>query len=321
MKKIILFVLTFALALCTFSACGAPDEDTVNIYLPDGAPALALVSIFDRTEIAGQKVKFTIVPSDYISSAVTNGEADLAIVPTNLAANLYNKNMGYKFVSANTHGNLYVVGKSDLNSFADLKGKRVGVIGQGQVPDLVFRSLLVREGIEYETSDTPIDGKVAISYVAAAANLFPSLNADKIEFGVFAEPAVATALSKVEGTKIAMDLQQQWGGGYPQAGLVAKNEIDDAFIKGLFDALREDPDFAENDPTQALELIKACMRESTQTVIAKLDADIVARCNIKLVPAEECKDKVIEFLSALGELAPNAIGGKVPDDNFFRIVK
>ena len=41
----------------------------------------------------------------------------------------------------------------DISSLADLRGKVVGVIGQGQVPDLTFRYLLRKNGVEYTVAE------------------------------------------------------------------------------------------------------------------------------------------------------------------------
>ena len=305
---------------------GTPDGDNtakelVKIYLPDGAPALSLVSVFDKTEIGGYPVKFTVVPSSNIASYLMNGTADLAIVPTNAAAIIYNRENPYKYISANTHGNLFMIGREETNSLADLKGKVVGVIGQGQVPDLIFRTLLEKAGIEYEVGDKPIKNKVALYYAQDGGVLLPLIKQGRVSYGVLGEPAVTTALSNIEGSKVVFDIQQLWGDGYPQAGLMAKDSVSDEFINALFAELEQNEAYAENNPNEAKERIAAHMIESSETTVKVLTEDTVKRCNVRLVRAEECKDGVIEFLTAFYSLEPSSIGGKLPDDNFFRIVK
>lgn len=319
MKKFIVALMCAVLVgLC--GAC-APTDDVIDIYLPDGAPALSLVSVFDKTEIAGRKVRFVVVPSENITSYLLNESADMAIVPTNAASIVYNQGRPYKYVSANTHGNLFVVGKSQAEDLSSLVGKVVGVIGQNKVPDFILRTLLTNEGLEYEASDVKIEGKVALRYVSDGAALPILIDEGSVDYGLFAEPAVTAALKKVSGLSVVFDMQELWGGGYPQAGLVAKDEVDDEFISELFALLEADPDFALNDPAAAKQRIDDHMIESTTTTIKILDADTVERCNIRLVRSAECKDGVKKLLNAFLAINPASVGGKLPDDSFFRIVQ
>ncbi|MCH5164247.1 MAG: ABC transporter substrate-binding protein [Clostridiales bacterium] len=335
MKKFLILLLSLLLSVGLFACTNGdvtPGDDTpegstpgnnevIEIYLPDGAPALSLVSLFDKTEIGGQTVKFIVVPSSNIAAYLMNGKADLAIVPTNAAAIIYNRDNPYKYVSANTHGNLFMVGLDDADSLEDLKGKVVGVIGQGQVPDLIFRTLLGDAGIEYEVGDKPVDGKVSLYYAQDGGTLLPLIKTGKVNYGVLGEPAVTTALSNIEGSKVIFDIQQLWGEGYPQAGLMAKNSVSDDFLKALFDELEQNESYAEQNPGEAKERIAAHMIESSETTVKVLTADTVKRCNVRLVKAEDCKDDVIAFLTAFYNLEPSSIGGKLPDADFFRIVK
>lgn len=321
MKKIFVFILAAICAISLFGCADNNENDTVNIYLPDGAPALSLVSVFDKTEFNGQKVNFTVVPSANIGMYVKNKQADLAIVPTNMAAILYNQDSSYKYVSANTHGNLFIVGFNEATSLTDLVGKVVGVIGQGQVPDLVFQTLLKEEGVEFVQGDTPTDGKVTLYYANDGGVLLPMIKQKKVDFGLLGEPAVTTALSNLEGLKVVFDVQELWGDGFPQAGMIASDEVSDAFIKAMFDALEESKDFAENNPSEALSRITSHMIDGSETTIKALTADTVKRSNVKLVKAEDCKEAVNKFLGAFYELNAQSIGGKLPDENFFRTVK
>lgn len=323
MKKILIFlvavVLTVSMSMSVVS-CNR-DDGVINIYLPDGAPALALVSVFDKTEIDGQKVEFTVVPSGNITSYLLNDEADLAIVPTNAASIVYNRGKEYKYVSANTHGNLFMVGYDEIGSLSDLKGKKVGVIGRGQVPDLIFRTLLNRSGVECEFSDNVTDAnKVYITYADDGGVLLPLLKTKKLDYGILGEPAVTTALGSIEGSKMVLDIQQEWGNGFPQAGLMVKNSVSDKFIKALFAELDKAPSFAEENPAEALKRIKEHMIEASETTIKILTADTVRRSNVKLVKAADCKADVIAFLTAFYNLEPTSVGGQVPGDEFFRTI-
>lgn len=178
-------------------ADGGETPVSVKVFMPDGATALALSPLMASSEkIDGVDVKYTVVPSNQIAQKVTTGEADIAVVPSNLAAKLYNKNGRYKLVATLTHGNLYIVG-GDMDGAQTFVGKTVGVIGEGQVPDLVFRYILKRKGISYERSDTAIDGKVALRYYADGGAIIQALKLGQIDFGLLAEPAASMVYDKI----------------------------------------------------------------------------------------------------------------------------
>lgn len=176
---------------------GGQTPQSVSVYMPDGATALALSPLMhEGGKIGGAQVKYTVVPSSDIQNYVKSGEADLAVVPSNLAAKLYNANGKYKLVMSLTHGNLYIVG-GDMEGAQSLVGKRVGVIGQGLVPDLVLRYILKQKNIEYVTSDKAVEGKVALSYYADGMGIVAALKAGKADFGLLAEPAASTVYDKI----------------------------------------------------------------------------------------------------------------------------
>lgn len=126
-------------------SAAADTEVTYNVYMPDGAPAIALASLMD-SGYAG--ASFTVVQAATIAQRVSSGAADFAIMPINAAATLFNSGKDIVMLTVNTHGNLYVVGDGDKIDIKALKDKKVGVIGQGNVPDLTLRMLLAESGME-----------------------------------------------------------------------------------------------------------------------------------------------------------------------------
>ncbi len=71
--------------------------------------------------------------SAFVTSLAT-GEIDIAAVPSNLAANIYNKTEGkVQVVAVNTLGVLNLVERGNtVNSISDLKGKTIYATGMGR---------------------------------------------------------------------------------------------------------------------------------------------------------------------------------------------
>ena len=85
-----------------------------------------------------------------VSSALINGEADIAAVATNVAASLSAKSEGaVQVLAVNTLGVLYILEKGDsVQSMADLAGKTVYATGQGANPEFVLNHLLTENGVD-----------------------------------------------------------------------------------------------------------------------------------------------------------------------------
>ena len=312
MKKLLAFVLALSLAIFAFGCGGGGGgNDTYTVFMPDGAPALSMASVMSSGEkIGGKEFDYNVVNASTIATYVTSGEADFAIIPTNAAVNLYNKNQAeYKMVSINTYGNLYI-NVSGATSLTDLVGKTVVSIGRGQVPSLVFIACLNAAQIEYVESETAVEGKVAIRYAADGPNAIAMRKAGQVDAAVLGEPAATGSLSKIEGSSL-LNLQEIYGSynngvaGFPQACLIAKKGIPDSVINALVAKLAGNAQWCAENPNDALEAVKNNMYQGAASSLTALNATIVNRCNLVCKPASEVKAEVNAFMTALGITPPN----------------
>lgn len=134
-------------------------NNAVTVYAPDGAPALALAGLMDGAVSSSsleKEVNFNIVDASTIQTHVTgaNPDADICILPVNLAANLLGSGENYKMLGTVTHGNLYVISAKTgeqitASNISKLRGKTVGVVNLAAVPGLTLKLILNKYGIEY----------------------------------------------------------------------------------------------------------------------------------------------------------------------------
>lgn len=162
---------------------------SVRVYTLNGTTGFGMAKLMleDATDV------FTVASdvSD-VTAALLNGSADIAALPTNAAANLYNKSEGKIVVLAiNTLGCLYLLNSSDatIASLADLKGKTVYVPAQN--PTFILKYLLEANGLEVG-KDVILDSE---SYAQPAA-LRDAVAAGKVEIAVLPEPMVTIARAK-----------------------------------------------------------------------------------------------------------------------------
>lgn len=129
-----------------------------TFYAPDGAPALAIAKFISDGEnfVSGATFNYNVVVAEDIAKYTNGvlGTADFVVMPVNAASKIYkNQKANYTMVSVITHGNLYIMAKVKDDDtqirLSDLDGKKIGVIGQGNVPDLTLKTVLAKNSMEY----------------------------------------------------------------------------------------------------------------------------------------------------------------------------
>ena len=326
MKKFLSILLVAALAVTAlaFAGCDDPEQpqEGYTFVIPDGAPALGAVSVLNDVPDGIKSVE--IVPSNTISQRAV--QSDIAIVPANLAANLYNKGQDVKLVGTVTHGNLFVLGTTNsVKALADLEGKLVYSIGQNSVPDYVFRTLLKEAGLDVVQGDAAQEGKVTVNYKNDGSEVMQQLVAaeGKDVVGVLAEPAVTNA--KAKGMVELFDLQSLWqtrtgsdATGYAQAVLIVKGDVakDKAFMDRLIAALEGNGAFVTEHSGEVAGIIAKVYPQSSFAA-QTFTAETLERCNCAFTTGAACKAEFEAMAQAIMAINAQAIGGKLPDAAFY----
>ena len=144
--------------------------------------------------------------ADEIVPLLIKGELDMAAIPANLAATLYQKtNGGIQVMAVNTLGVLYVVEKGNtVHSFADLKGRTILSTGKGTTPEYVLRYLLRKNGLDP-------DKDVKIEYYSEASEVTAQMAAARKDaIAVLPQPYVTAAQMKDSGLRVVLDLTKEW---------------------------------------------------------------------------------------------------------------
>lgn len=323
----LLLIITLMLGIAMLSACNK-DEEGYTLVAPDGAPALAIACLTDKISTSDTiyTLNKKIVPASNIGSEALN--SDLAVVPANLAAKMYNEGKDLKILAVVTNGNLFVISSQEngILSVDALVGKLVYSIGQNSVPDMIFKTLLNNLDIKFKVGEQAQEGVVTIKYCANGSDVNSRLLLAKERgeeaYGVIAEPDVQTG--KNNQLYEIFDLQELWTAyskdefvGYAQAVLIAKSSVceDSKFVEKLLkeleknqNALLEDSQLAENN-------IKAIYPQTS--LQGNLNKDVIERCNINTVSMESGRVYYEKTLQTIMAINDKLIGGKLPDDNFY----
>lgn len=325
MKKALIIILILALAGILLVGCNDKEAefDTINIIMPDGAPALSAAKLLsEQPNFDGHKVSYKIVAgAEGIKASVLSGQADIAILPTNLAAAFYNKGIDIKILSSNIFGLLYLLGKEDITSVSDLKGKVVYNIAQGSSPDFVFQTVLDQNNVKYSFTDEPDTDEVGLVFVADATALIAQMAANTVDYAILGEPQATQAVNKTKDNahafKIILDLQQEWQNGYPQVSTVAKASLIakyPEFIDAFLDKMQENVAWV----TENAEKVQLALT-NYDSKVTFFNADSIARCNIRFEKAEAIKERIEEYLELMYNFDKSFVGGKLPDEGLYYI--
>lgn len=330
MKKKLSLFLVGILSVATLVGCGNSNstqgESTkkvvetkdVNFVTPDGLTAMAVAKLIkEKPEVkAGYNINYTIEKnSDSLVTSVMKSEPDIAIVPSNLAAIVYNKNQEYKIAGTIGFGSLYIGTTNENQNINDLKGKEIYNIGKGLTPDIIARTVLKDKGID-------ADKDVNFSYVNSVNELAPIILSGKTQYAVIPEPALSTVQSKNDKFNIMLDLNEEWKKinnseyGYPQSTIIVKKELcdeDKEFVNDLLNEVEESEKWANSNKEALGDYCEEIGVSAKKPIVIKA----VDRANLKYVDIKDSIKDYKTYFEKLNEFDPKTIGGKVPDDEIF----
>jgi NitT/TauT family transport system substrate-binding protein len=314
MKKL---ALIFAISLLISSiALGTEKNPEVRVMALAGNSGLAMVSLMEKAAAQTRIFKYSVLKSpDLLMAKLVAGEADIAALPVNQAAILYNKGINVQIPAIIGWGVMYIVGNdTGIKSWKDLKGKEIYLVAKGAVPDLLFRYLAVKNGLNPERD-------LKLNYIASPVELAQLAAAGRASLATLPEPWVTQVLLRSPQSKVILDFQTEWSRvekqrtTYPQTCLVVTKKFareQPARFKQFLKDLENSIDWLNSNPEAGGILAE----KYVQIPAAAVEKGIV-RCNLSYKPARKVKEEVGRFLERLGEVAPGAIGGKVPDAGFY----
>ena len=345
MKKVFAILLALSMLLA-MTACGgnapettapsvpettaplettAPVETTtpvaaepVDVMVLNGTTGFGMASLMDAAAKGEAALEYTFsveTDASNIVAALANGSVDIAALPTNAAATIYNKTQGkVQVLALNTLGVLYLVtdGSVEISSMADLAGQTV--YAPAQNPSFIFQHIVQANGL----TDVTIDNTYA-----QPADLNAAVASGQVSIAVLPEPMVTVAKSKNPELQVALDLTAEWD----------KVSAEGSLVQGCVVVRKE---FAQANP-QAIALFLEEYGASIQTMLediegtaAKIEANgiftkaavaakAIPNCNVCFITGAEMKTALEAFMSTMFEVAPASVGGSIPGEDFYYI--
>lgn len=306
MKKIILIAIV--ILFCMSFACafvGCDNGEQLQIFVPDGAPLLAIANIVDSGKIGSYKANVTVSTGEDVTSKCGSGQADIAVLPTNAAVKVCSTRNDYQLFTTNVWGLLYVIGSDNISSLDELNGKTVESIGLGQTGEYLFKRILDVNNVSYADKSG-----VTINYVADGTNAIASLMQNKCDFALVGEPLATNAINNAKSNGKTLyrvfDLQQLWQDvtqsdalGYPQASVIVKKSLlaKEGFASVLYDVLSQNNAFLSQNTDRLVDILSSV----GSSLKATFTTDIINRCNLNVVKACDIKREIYDYVEQLGK--------------------
>ena len=339
MKKIISVVLSAAMAL-GLAACGsqagavssqpsssaAPQPSaqavsTVQLAGLKGPTTMGMVNLNTLMEngTAAQQYDVSMLgTADEIVPQLVKGEVDIAAIPANLAAALYQKTEGgIQALAVNTLGVLYVVEQGDtVHSVQDLKGKTLLSTGKGTTPEYVMNYLLDAAGIA---------DSVTLEFKSEATEVVSVLASDPTAVGVLPQPFATAALVKNQALAAPIDLTEAWDEVSEQTGddsqlvtgvTVVRNEFLDEHPEAIEEFLKGQSasvEYVNEHPDKAAKLVVEHGILESEAVAQKA----IPACHLVCLTGKELKQALAGYLEVLHQADASSVGGSLPADDFY----
>lgn len=328
MKKVISLFSIVVLLLATLTACSGSELNTasvVRVATIQGPTGIGMVHLMDANDdkATENNYEFQAYPSpDAVVPLLMNQSVDIAALPTNVAANYYNKtaeskNGSIKLLAVNTLGVLYMLENGNtINSVKDLKGKTIYSTGQGANPEYILNYILRGYGLSPETD-------VTIKFVSENTELASLMVSGEAAVAMVPQPVVSSITTQKPDVRIALSINDEW-----EAIAGEENKL----MMGCV-VVREE--FLEKNP----KLVKTFLKEYEAAIEKTSDVDttaalceeygIIAKapiakkaipyCEITYVDGKTMKKQIAKYYNVLFESKPQSIGSKLPDDEFYYV--
>lgn len=257
---------------------------------------------------------------DQLRAGLLNGDIAASIVPSYVAANLYNQGRKVKLFNIMSEGLNYIAapaadGKPLVTSLAELATHSVVIPFKNDMPDLLLQILYKKAGLEFAN----------IHYTATPPEALVMFLSGKVDCAMLPEPLLSLAQfkgnEKYREIVRALDVQQLWGEAFgiaprvPIAGLLFTDDFirdNQEFITALNDDLSAAVTWSKEHPQETAALAAEYLPFPKKALAAA-----IPHSRFAAIPAASIDSELRNFYTELHALNAKITGGKVPDAGLF----
>ncbi len=306
------------------SYMGSTDATEVNVGMIMGPPSMGMGWMIHENEEGNtyNDYNFEVGGVDYtaLASKLNTGDYDIIHCPSNVGAILYNNKdlkEEVEVIDISNLGLLYILTTDDsIKSMDDLKGRTVYSIGEGGPPEYTFGYLLDQEGLSDD---------VNFSFRSTPFEVLNLLQDEEHSIALLPQPFVEVAKLLVPDLKVPIDITEEWDNLKLESGAESVTTITivrKKFLEEHEQAVVEYLNLLKKSVAYSLSHVDEAA-EWTDTYETFLNpevaADAIPYVNMCAITGQEMKEKLEGFLKIMYDYNPDAVGGSMPDDDFYYI--
>lgn len=316
MKKISTLILTIILVV-NLTGCSLSKDVRVKTY--NGLPAISICKLIKEEDNikSSYKTSYTIESNDKkLIESLNKKEVDIALVPTDMAAKVYNKNSSYQICASIGQGSYYLVTSDpEVTGFnSTLINKEIAIAGENSMTDNIVKAILKKNNID--------ETLVKFKYTNTVPELVKTLTLGEIYTGIVPETSLTSLLYKHSGLKILASTNDAYENtfdiseGYPQFSVIVRKDFaknNKEYVNKFLSKLKESIEFVNNNPLQA----GAYGEELKIPIKPQILSKAIKRCNLKFIEIDKFKQNYEYFFDILYNYNNEAVGGTVPDESIY----
>lgn len=334
MKKLLAILLTLSLML-TFVACGDSNNDAnsstpatsteteeytpadVSVAYMTGPTGVGMVKLHADSDEKKTENNYTFkvaATADEFKADFLAKKINIASVPTNLAAALYNATSGQvRILAVNTYGVLSIIENGNsLKSIADLKGKTLYATGKGQNPEYILKYILEKNGIDPENDLT-------IKFVDSK-ELTAKIISGEAQYAMAPEPAASTVLTKNDKLNRAISINDEWAKVSDSKLMMGCVIALDSYVQEnqkTVEKFLEEYEESIAFATENIETTAQYCEKYGVAASAAIATKAIPNCNLCFVVGKEMKENINAYIKVLFDADAKSIGGKLPADDIY----
>lgn len=313
MKKLFSILLISLFVLSSIFSQPAIEEasaEKIRVAALKGPTAMGLVKLMESDEYS-----FTLEGSpDAIVPLLAKGEIDIAAIPANLAAILFNNTKSVKVIAVNTLGVLYLVGNNslELKTREDFLGKTIYSAGKGSTPQYALETVLSSLGLE-------IGKDVYIEWKSEHAECVASLLSKEDAIAMLPQPFLTSALMQNPNLAVLADLNEMWESISSTPLVTGCAVVRTEFLENHPTALKEFLDDYEDSVNWVNDNIDESSKliEKYGIIKANIASKALPYCNIVCLRDSEMREALEVYYNALFNINPKSVGGCIPSEEFY----
>ena len=271
---------------------------------PTGIGGLKMMKDYNKITIN------TVNAPNNMLSLIVKGEADIAAIPANMAAIIFNRQLDYKVIAVISETKLFIVSANNkTQTINDIKNNTVYCGTKLAAPDLMLQYLISKEQIP----------NVNINYSLSNPDLSKAVASKNVDIAILPEPFVSSAMLENKDVHIVVEMSK-YIDNYPVAVLIAKNYFinhNKMLVKEILNEYKKSTDYIINNKEEIRNLIK----EKNMIINAEAAYYGLNRMGLVFYDGEKMKFALNSYYNFLYNFDKKLIGGKIPNDNFYYIEK